>query len=103
MGYETSQISRWLAMADVTVKRSLRQQTVHAAEQGLCLKCGQPVGKTGRRGLCNQHYLRFHRKKIAKPKSARPAFEETQIRNGRILAAGQVREIRTPDDFPDED
>lgn len=41
MGYEISQVSRWIAMAETTVKKSIRQTTLEKAEQGLCLCCGE--------------------------------------------------------------
>jgi hypothetical protein len=97
MSFESSQLSRWLSMSEVKAKRSVEKETVEKAKAGVCLICGQKA--TGRRGLCNGHYLKFARAKNELPKSKRIAFEESHIREGRILACGQVREIRDPNPF----
>lgn len=103
MSSEINQLSRWIAMSGATVKRALKSQVISDVENGLCLICKQNRGHAGRRGLCNKHYLKFIRKLESMPKEERLAFEDRQIRNGRILAVGQIREIRDPNPFPDED
>lgn len=97
MQYEQSQLSRYLSMADTKVKRTKEKETIEKVEGGKCLMCGKC--ENGRRGLCTAHYFQFVRFKASLPKSERVAFEEEQIREGRILAVGQLREIRSPNVF----
>lgn len=92
-----AQLSRWLSMAETRVKRSLEKETIEKAKSGKCLICGNPAN--GNRGLCNAHYLQFYRALMAHPKTRRAGFEEEQIREGRVLATGQLREIRNPNPF----
>jgi hypothetical protein len=100
MSYEESQLARYLSMAVTRVKKSKENETFNKARSGVCLICGKP--ENGRRGLCVAHYHQFMRAKLALPKSKRVAFEEEQILEGRILATGQIREIRTPNVFTEK-
>lgn len=93
----TQQISRWLAMAEVKAKRSIAKETTEKVIAKSCLICGQPA--KGSRGLCVAHYLKFYRALTELPKKERPAFEEEQIREGRILASGQLIYIKNPNPF----
>jgi hypothetical protein len=88
-------ISRWLAM-DMKVKRPLEQKTIAKAKSGKCLLC---ESKAGSRGLCNAHYLQFYKTLTALPKRERIEFEAEQIREGRILPSGHIRQIRKPNPF----
>lgn len=87
-------------MEGVTAKKSLSKQVREKAKQRKCLICGKDA--TGNRGLCVAHYLQFYRAMNSLPKRQRRVFEEEQIREGRILAAGQVREIKNPNPFVSE-
>jgi hypothetical protein len=100
MSYEESQLARYLSMAVTRVKRSKESETLSKARSGVCLICGK--AENNRRGLCVAHYHQFMRAKMALPKGKRVAFEEQQILEGRILATGQIREIRTPNVFIDK-
>jgi hypothetical protein len=97
MGYAESQLSRYLAMAEVRVKRSLEKDTLEKAKSGKCLVCGYPAD--GARGLCKADYLRFAREKAALPKSHRRIFDDAQVREGLVLASGQIHEIKNPSPF----
>jgi hypothetical protein len=101
MGFEDSQLARWLSMANVRVKKSVKIKTLDRAKQGICVldDCGC---KSWQRGLCCKHYQLFYRAKMALPKKDRIAFEQEQIEAGRILAAGQIGEIRRPNPFTSE-
>lgn len=86
-------------MAEVKVKRSAEKVTLEKAQAGKCLLCGEVA--SGARGLCARHYLRFAREKSGMPKAKRGMFEEAQIREGLILAVGQIHEIKNPSPFVD--
>ncbi len=83
-------------MASVGAKRSVKAKTLEAAKAGKCLICGDP---TYQRGVCCKHYQKFYRAKMSLPKRDRILFEKEQIEEGRILAAGQISEIRRPNPF----
>lgn len=100
MGFEQQQISKWLAMANVKAKRSVVKDVETKAAGCTCLICGKPA--IGARGLCVAHYLKFNRTMNLLPKKKRPAFEQEQIEAGRILAAGAIREIKSPNPFESE-
>ena len=91
------QLSRYLAMAETTCKRTLEAKVREKALKGECLICGKNAN--GGRGLCNAHYLVFRRSLLALPKKERIEFEEKQIRGGKILATGQLRQIKSPNPF----
>ena len=91
------QISRWLSMADVSAKKSVAKQVLEKVHANECLICGQTAN--GNRGLCVGHALKFYRAQQSLPKAQRAAFEEGHIREGRILAAGELRQIRDPNPF----
>lgn len=84
-------------MANVRVKRSVEQSTTDKVKAGVCLICGKK--QNDKRGLCNAHYLAFVRKLTSQPANERVTFEEHQIKEGRILPVGQLREIRNPNPF----
>jgi len=96
MSFEDGQIARWLTMANVCAKKSVKAKTLEAARAGKCLVC---LEKSWQRGLCCKHYQQFYRTKMALPKRERIQFEQDQIEAGRILAAGQILEIRRPNPF----
>jgi len=96
MSFEDSQLARWLSMANVRAKKSLKAKTLEAAKAGKCLICGEP---SWQRGICCKHYQNFYRAKMALPKKERIGFEQEQIEAGRVLAAGQINEIRRPNPF----
>ena len=74
------QLSRWLAMAETTAKRSLAKEVEACAVGKTCLICGKEA--KGNRGLCVADYLRFYRAMLELPKKERAAFEEEQIHEG---------------------
>jgi hypothetical protein len=94
------QISRWLAMAEVTAKRTIAKAVEGKVLGRKCLVCGEKAN--GNRGLCTADYLRFTRAMSSIPVRERAAFEEQQIKEGRILAAGAARKIRNPNPFTTE-
>lgn len=87
-------------MAEITAKRSIAKAVQEKARAGECLHCKAKANSN--RGLCVAHYFAFRRKLMSLPKTKRSAFESEQIREGRILAAGQLRELKTKDAFPSE-
>ena len=91
------QLSRWLSMADTTAKRTLVKEVEAKVSECKCLVCGKEAN--GNRGLCVAHHLQFYRALNELPKRDRPAFEEEQIREGRILAAGQIGKLKRPNPF----
>ena len=95
VSFTDTSISRWLAM-ELKVKRPLEKQTMARAKSGSCLLCDS---KAGNRGLCNAHYLQFYKTMNALPKRERAEFEAEQVKEGRILASGQIRQIRKPNPF----
>ena len=97
MSFETQQNSRWLAMLDITAKRTVEKQVADSVSQHKCLICGTKA--TGRRGLCTGHYLQFNRTAQQMPGKERLEFEQEQIREGRILASGQIRQMKNPNPF----
>lgn len=84
-------------MADVKAKRTLTKQVEESAVANKCLICGGEA--KGKRGLCNAHYLQFYRRMMELPRKERAAFEEEQIREGRVLASGQLRQLKKPNPF----
>lgn len=94
-------------MAEVTAKRSVAKEVEAKANKSVCLICGckmsaSPTGDEvaeGPRGLCSAHYQQFYRTMQDLPRKDRPAFEEQQIREGKILASGQLRQIKRPNPF----
>jgi hypothetical protein len=84
-------------MAEVTAKSKIAKQTATKAETNVCLVCGKDA--TGSRGLCSADYLRFYRTMMTLSKKERIEFEETQIREGRVLASLQINTIRRPNPF----
>jgi hypothetical protein len=93
----TNQLARWLSMTDTRAKRSKEKEVEDRVRSGKCLLCES--SDNNRRGLCMAHYQMFLRTRDALPKAERIAFEEEQIKEGRILAIGQIREIRSPNPF----
>ncbi len=87
-------------MTEVTAKRTVEKTVKEKVQAGKCLLCDSPGDSN--RGLCCSHYFEFRRKLLSLPKSKRLAFESEQIREGRILASGQLRELKTVDAFPSE-
>lgn len=85
-----NQISRWIAMAEASLKRSLTKKITEHVKTGKCLHCDSSAVK---RGLCQKHYSQFRRELASKPKSDRNDFEVNLIRDGKILAVGWVAEI----------
>lgn len=87
-------------MAEVTAKRSVAKEVQTKVEAKECLICSCAVN--GPRGLCSAHYQQFYRSLRAVPKRDRAAFEEEQIREGRVLASGYVGELNRPNPFKSE-
>lgn len=97
---DQQQLSRWLAMAETTAKRTIAKEVEAKVAQCKCLVCGNEAN--GNRGLCVSHHLQFYRALNELPKRDRPAFEEEQIREGRILGAGQIKRLKRPNPFKSE-
>jgi hypothetical protein len=77
---------------------SIDGQVAEKAKQGTCLHCSESAAY-GRRGLCEGHYQKFRRAKMALPKSKRSEMDSLHVREGRILAPGAIREIKDPNPF----
>lgn len=97
MHFEKQQTATWLWMMNVTAKRTVEKQVLEKVSTSKCLVCDREAN--GRRGLCNGHYLQFNRTASSMPGQERLEFEQEQIREGRILASGQIREIKNPNPF----
>lgn len=94
-----SEISRWLQMADVQIKRSVSKGVVERAKAGLCLHC---ESKSVKRGLCCKHYEQFRRAKADQPKADRADWEVDQIRDGKVLNGLQIIEIKGTNVFAEK-
>lgn len=100
--YDTSaisgtEISRLISMAgDITAKRSMTERVRDRVRRKVCLVC---ESEAWRRGLCSRHYQKFQRLMRNKPRRERPQFEIVQIKEGRLLASNQVREICADNPF----
>ena len=92
----SSEVSRWVAMVDVAVKKSLSKQVMDRASEGTCLHCQD---KSAKRGLCSKHYEQFRRAKASQPKSERAQWEVEQIREGKVLNSLQIVKIRSTNVF----
>ncbi len=84
-------------MADITAKRSLREEVHAKVRAGKCLQCSKL--ENNRRGLCNACYLQFRRAQLELPKLERGEFEQEKIVEGQILASGEILGIRKPNPF----
>lgn len=83
-------------MAGFSVKETKREEVLARAKQGKCLICERQAKQ---RGLCHAHYFQFYRAKMSLPKTERVEYERHHIREGRVLASGQSRQIKTPNPF----
>jgi hypothetical protein len=95
------QLSRFVAMSAATVRRSVAKEVAKRVKEGTCLVC--ECKANGSRGLCSGHYIKFYRELQSRPADRRAEFEAEQIRAGRVLAAGQLRQINNPSPFTSED
>ncbi len=91
-----TQISRWIAMAEATIKRSISKSVVERAKSGNCLHCDKAAS---RRGLCVTHYFEFRRTLLSLPMAERADWEVQQIRDGRILIVGHVARLKSSNVF----
>lgn len=83
----------------VTAKRTVAAQVNERVLSGLCLHCDQGAST---RGLCHRHYQLFLRlMKEQGTKAAQAEFEADAIREGKVLAVGQCREIKRENPFGD--
>lgn len=98
MSFAEQQLSRWLSMAETQAKRTILKDVHQSVRDGKCLVC-EDKDDNNRRGLCMACYQQFLRTRASKPKRERIEFEEINIREGRILPVGQLREIRKPNPF----
>lgn len=83
-------------MAEVTAKKSLQAIVKERVRSNKCLVCDGPCE---RRGLCQRHYATFLRQLRERPRDERVAYEEALIREGKILAIQQMRELKRDDPF----
>lgn len=84
--------------SDIVVKRTLAGQVTDRVRSGKCLLCDDPAV---RRGLCMNHYQLFLRRRDARGNSDGVQFEAACIREGKILAVGKMRELKSNDPFAD--
>lgn len=91
-------VSRWIAMAEVAIKRSLSKSVMDKASTGVCLHCSNPGKK---RGLCSKHYEQFRRQRLRVKQKERVQWEIDQIHEGKILNALQILQIKTDNVFAD--
>lgn len=79
-----------------TFKRTIASQVTDRVRSGKCLLCDESAV---RRGLCMNHYQTFLRRMYAKGREDGVAFQEACIREGKILAVGKMRELKSDDPF----
>ena len=92
-----AELSGLIAMiADVKAKQTIAKQVEQRVREGLCLLCDS---EAKRRGLCFAHYQMYRRRLFERPRKDRASFEVNAIREGKILAAHQMRELKTADPF----
>ncbi len=91
-----SEISRWIQMTEVQIKRAISKVVTDRAKTGVCLHCESTAKK---RGLCSKHYEQFRRAKAAIPRSEQADWEVEQIRDGKVLNGLQILEIRSTNVF----
>lgn len=84
-------------MAGTTAKGKVAKEVEAKVSEAKCLICGNAAN--GNRGLCTAHHQQFYRALNELPRRERPAFEEEQIKEGRILAAFQISSIKKPNPF----
>lgn len=80
----------------VTAKRSLAERVRDRVRKGVCLVCESP---SARRGLCTRHYQVLQRKLRSLPRRSRASHEIHLIKEGKVLAVNQVREILADNPF----
>jgi hypothetical protein len=81
-----------------TFKRSLANKVTERVRSGKCLLCDKPAV---RRGLCMNHYMIFRRRRNLKGGTDGAVFEESCIREGKILAVNEMRKLKSDDPFGD--
>ena len=92
------QLARLLAMSNVTAKPSIREQVRERVRAGKCLIEGCDVAHVTR-GLCQKHYIAFLREQESRSEDDRAGFESAAIKEGLVLAVGELREIKSPSPF----
>lgn len=95
-----AEMTRLVAMSGATAKPGIREAVRNRVASRICLVAGCECQAT-RRGLCGKHYMAYLRELQSRPKKDRPDFEATAIREGRILAAHEARQLRSPNPFSD--
>lgn len=85
---------------EITVKPAIRRKVHTRAKLEKCLIDGCDKDAR-RRGLCGKHHMAYLRALVAHHKSERKAFADRAIREGLILAAGEIREIKSTSPFAD--
>lgn len=94
------ELSRLIAMVGVTAKHGIRAAIHDRVKTGKCILPGCEC-RIAARGLCNKHYVAFIRELQSRPKKERPEFETAAIREGKVLASQEMRQIRSPNPFAD--
>lgn len=85
-------------MSEVTAKRTIADAVANRITSGQCLLCDKM--DNARRGLCINHYQEFFRRiRELRSKEDRAEFEAANIREGRILAVGQLRGMKRKSPF----
>lgn len=92
------QIARFVAMSNVTAKASVREKVRERVLASKCLIDGCEDSPTTR-GLCQKHYIAFLREQASRQEGEQANFESAAIKEGLILAVGEVREIKSPSPF----
>jgi hypothetical protein len=94
-----SQISRLIGMNEMAMAgQKITGKTKARLVEGKCLICEKLAH---RRGLCIAHYAAFRKQLQGRPRSKQGNFETACINAGKILAQGQIRDIKSNDPFRD--
>jgi len=94
---ESMNLSRIIAMvASAKPKRSIAKEVQERVRSRKCLQCDRPGEK---RGLCSQHYQAFMGLYHRTPDNEKAALEDENIREGRILACGEQRKLKSNNPF----
>ena len=85
---------------DMAPKRTIRKQVEERAATGLCLHCER---QATRLGLCNSHYHQYRMTLLRQDGADRELWKGKQIRDGKVLPSGFVRQIDVDNPFTDEE
>lgn len=77
-------------------KKASEKRVAERVRSGKCLVCDAPAEV---RGLCQRHYRLFLRKAVLLPQNERQRFLDDAIREGLILPAWGVCDLKRDDPF----